>query len=259
MTLHVVQYSGGIGSWATAQRVAADHGTHDLVLLFADTGVEDPDLYRFLTDSSAQLGVPVTVVADGRTPFEVFQDQRFLGNSRLAPCSHHLKQRPCRRWLDTNTDPADTVLYVGIDWSEAHRTPAIEAGWAPWPVQFPMCSPPHLTKDDMQNQARALGIRPPRLYELGFKHNNCGGACVRAGQRQWLRLLKTFPDRFEQAEQQEQQLRAYLGDVAILRERVHGKSQPLPLAELRRRAALQGHQGDLFDTLPADHPGEAAA
>jgi hypothetical protein len=31
------------------------------------------------------LGVPVTVVADGRTPFEVFADQRFLGNSRLAP------------------------------------------------------------------------------------------------------------------------------------------------------------------------------
>ncbi|WP_218578851.1 hypothetical protein [Phytohabitans houttuyneae] len=42
MTLHVVQYSGGIGSWAAAQRVIAAHGTTDLVLLVADnTGVED--------------------------------------------------------------------------------------------------------------------------------------------------------------------------------------------------------------------------
>ncbi|ADL47651.1 hypothetical protein Micau_4136 [Micromonospora aurantiaca ATCC 27029] len=34
--LHVVQYSGGIGSWAAAQRVAAQHGTKRLVLLLWD-------------------------------------------------------------------------------------------------------------------------------------------------------------------------------------------------------------------------------
>src|SRR5207248_4868176 len=77
-TLHVVQYSGGIGSWAAAQRVVAAHGTADLVLLFADTRIEDPDLHRFLRASSAHLGVPVPVVPDGRTPFQVFHDQRFL-------------------------------------------------------------------------------------------------------------------------------------------------------------------------------------
>ena len=33
----VVMFSGGIGSWATAKRVAAQHGTADLTLLFTDT------------------------------------------------------------------------------------------------------------------------------------------------------------------------------------------------------------------------------
>jgi hypothetical protein len=78
MTTHVVQYSGGIGSWATAMRVAQRHGTDGLVLLAADTKVEDPDLWRFVTDSAAHLGVEPVVVTDGRTPWQVFADQRFL-------------------------------------------------------------------------------------------------------------------------------------------------------------------------------------
>jgi hypothetical protein len=235
MTRHIVQFSGGIGSFAAALRVAATHGTDNLVLLTADTKVEDPDLWRFARQAAEHLGVPLTVVADGRTPFQVFADQRFLGNSRLAPCSLHLKQRPCRAWLREHTDPADSVLYVGIDWSEQRRTRAIEAGWQPWPVVFPMCAPPLLSKADMLAECRALGIQPPRLYELGFSHNNCGGVCVRGGQKHWLHLLEVFPDRFAHAEVQEQKLRAELGDVAILRERRGGVSRPLTLTELRRR------------------------
>ena len=85
MTTHVVQYSGGIGSWAAAHRVIAEHGTRSLVLLVADTRIEDPDLWRFVHDSSVHIGVEPTVVADGRTPFEVFRDQRFLV---LSPKRH---------------------------------------------------------------------------------------------------------------------------------------------------------------------------
>ncbi|MET7397340.1 hypothetical protein ABZS66_28030 [Dactylosporangium sp. NPDC005572] len=72
-----------------------------------------------------------------------------------------------------NADPATTILYVGIDWTEQRRTPAIEHGWKPWTVRFPMCDPPHLTKSDILGWARAEGIRPPRAYADGFVHNNC--------------------------------------------------------------------------------------
>ncbi|GAB7048414.1 hypothetical protein JCM9534A_35400 [Catenuloplanes indicus JCM 9534] len=128
---HVIQFSGGIGSWAAAMRVAAQHGTDNLVLLAADTKAEDPGLWRFVDDAAALLDVQPVIVADGRTPWQVFADQRFLGNSRIAPCSTFLKQRPCRAWLTTHADPADTILYVGIDWSKQHRTPGITRGWAP--------------------------------------------------------------------------------------------------------------------------------
>lgn len=243
--LHVVQYSSGIGSWAAAQRVAATHGTDRLVLLFADVLTEDDDNYRFLYDSADQLGVPITRVCDGRTPWEVFADKRFLGNSRFAPCTGTLKIRPCRAWLNAHAESASTVLYVGLEASprDRRRAAAITAGWSPWRVEYPMLAEPLMTKQEMLDWSRSLGLTPPRLYDLGFGHANCAGACVRAGQAQWRHLLRVFPDRFAKAEAYEQRLRAQLGDVAILRRTRAGRTTPLPLRQLRE------------EILPSPRPG----
>lgn len=242
MPVRIVQFSGGIASWCAAQRVAARYGTDDLVLLFADTQIEDDDLYAFVHASAAQLAVPLAVVADGRTPWEVFEDKQIIGNSLLAPCSYVLKILPCRRWLTEHTDPDRTVLYVGIDNGarDRRRAPAIERGWLPWRVEFPLLDEPDLSKADMLAEARALGLRPPRAYELGFEHANCGQRCVRGGQKYWLRTLEHFPDRFTDYEFREQRFRQRTGkNVAILKERRAGRTFPLPLAELRRRHAVQ--------------------
>ncbi|MFD0384637.1 hypothetical protein ACFQ2B_27660 [Streptomyces stramineus] len=134
---HVVMWSGGITSWAVARRVVAKHGTASTVLLFADTLIEDDDLHTFNDQAAAQLGVPITRVADGRDPWQVFEDKRWLGNTRIAQCSLLLKLKPCRHWLEANTDPADTTVHVGIDWTEPERLPAIVKGWAPWTVDAP--------------------------------------------------------------------------------------------------------------------------
>ena len=48
---HLVMFSGGAGSWAAAKRVAERHGTENLYLIFADTLIEDEDLYRFIDDA----------------------------------------------------------------------------------------------------------------------------------------------------------------------------------------------------------------
>ncbi|MFF0386812.1 hypothetical protein [Streptomyces sp. NPDC004286] len=236
---HVVQFSGGIGSFGVAVRVARRYGTRNLTLLIADTGVEDADLWRFAEDTGKLLGVPLTRVADGRTPWEVFRDVRFLGNDRLAPCTRLLKQVPCRTWMETHADPADTVVYVGIENTprDRARIPAIARNWKPWVTRFPLCGKwePVRTKEELLGEARALRVEPPRLYDLGFSHNNCGGVCVRAGQRQWQHLLEVMPERYAYAEHQEQDLRDMLGDVSILRDRSGGETRPLTLRRLRER------------------------
>lgn len=253
---HVVMFSSGAGSWAAARRVADQYGTDGLVLLFADVKGssndphigEDGDNYRFLREAAADIGGELVVVSDGRTIWEVFRDKRFLGNARLANCSALLKQEPSRAWLAEHADPEITTLHVGIGWDEMHRLPAIERGWAPYRVTAPMTEPPWLDKSDVLADLRRSGIEPPRLYELGFAHANCGGGCVKAGQGQFVHLLRTMPERFAVWEREEQSLRNHLGkEVSILRDRTGGESTPLTLAELREREASKPEQLDLLD------------
>jgi 3'-phosphoadenosine 5'-phosphosulfate sulfotransferase (PAPS reductase)/FAD synthetase len=89
---HIVSYSGGIGSWMTAKRVIEQHGKENVILVFTDTKIEDEDLYRFIDETVKEMDVEYIYLADGRTPWEVFKDKRFIGNSRTAHCSHVLKQ-----------------------------------------------------------------------------------------------------------------------------------------------------------------------
>lgn len=233
---HIVQFSGGVSSWAAAKRVVARHGPQDVVLLFADTLTEDEDLYRFLDEAVANLGCTLTRVADGRDVWQVFHDTRFLGNNRIDPCSRILKRELLDKWRDANCDPTDTTLYIGMDWTEPHRAERYIERALPWHVEAPLTERPYLSKADQLDWLRAEGIEPPRLYAMGFLHNNCGGFCIKAGIDNFRLLLHTMPERYAYHEQKEQELRAYLGaDVAILRDRSGGVTKPLTLRELRQR------------------------
>lgn len=245
---HVVMFSGGIGSWACAKRVAAQHGTANLILLFADTKMEDEDLYRFLPEAVANVGGELVTIADGRDPWQVFFHKRMMGNTRLDPCSELLKRNLCRAWLNEHCDSADTIVYLGIDWTESHRFERAWPHWAPWTVAAPMCEEPWLFKEEIFAWLETEGIRRPRLYDLGMAHNNCGGFCVKAGQGHFAQLYRTMPERYLYHEAKEQEFREFVGkDVAILRDRRGGQTRPLTLRELRERLETEPHQVDLFD------------
>lgn len=263
-------FSGGVGSWAAAKRVVAEYGPDDVTLLFTDTRMEDEDLYRFFTEAAANVGpVKVEWLADGRTPWDVFFTVKFLGNSQVDPCSRILKREPAAKWLTENCDPANTVVYVGIDWMEIERfegdsdevnAARVVAGkkprlgmrrmWAEkgWTYRAPLCEDPKMSKEQAFAWLRTEGIELPRLYKLGFSHNNCGGFCIKAGHAHFKRLLETMPKRYEYHEKREEDLRIYLkADVSILSDRTGDNiKKPLTLKAFRERVQ-GGAQIDLFD------------
>ena len=241
----------------TAKRVVNAFGPEDVILLFSDVKGEtdnphigeDEDTYRFVQEAAEGLGAQLVTLIDGRNIWEVFRDRKFLGNSRLAPCSHELKQKPAKKWIHENCDPETTMIYVGIDWTETHRMEAVSRGYDPYRVAAPLTVAPLLTKAQMIEEAEKIGLKPPRLYSYGFKHNNCGGGCVRAGQAQFKHLLDVMPERFAEWERQEEKMQDYLGaEVTILSRTVNGRKQPLSLTSLREMAEQQPSMIDMTET-----------
>ena len=258
---HVVQYSTGVTSAEVAWRVAAEHGPADVTLLTADTRAEDEDNWRFAGQVAARLGCEWITVADGRTPMQAGRDARIVPNSRLPVCSRVLKRDLLWAWMREHCDPADTVVYLGFDWTEEHRVEAARVHWKPWTVDCPLTREPHVWKPDLLDTWRERGIEPPRLYAQGFSHANCGGACVRGGQAQWALLLQVNRPRYLEWEAKEQKTRELTGkDVAIMRDRRGGTSTPLTLAEFRERAGREPARIDRDDwgACGCDMTGEPA-
>lgn len=237
---HLVQFSTGAGSAEVAWRVVAQHGAENVVLLTADTRKEHADNWRFAREVVARLGCEWTVLADGRTPMQVGRDRKVVPNNRMAVCSQILKRELLRRHIDATYDPADTVVYLGFDWTEQHRIDAAFPQWAPYAVAAPLATPPYVSKPDLLALFRARGIEPPWLYGVGFQHANCSGGCVRGGQAQWELLLRVSPAEYADWEAEEQASRKELGkDVAILRDRTRGTTTPLTLTRFRERIERQ--------------------
>lgn len=251
MTRHIVQFSTGAGSAEVAWRVVAQHGPENVVLLAADTLVEDEDNWRFGYEVAGVLGLTITRLADGRTPMEVGRDARVVPNNRMAVCSRVLKRDLLRSHMEANYDPSDSVVYLGFDWTEVHRLDAAQPHWIPWTIEAPLIHPPYLHKSELLQLWRDRGIEPPALYDQGFAHANCGGACVRGGQAQWQRLLTVNRPRFMEWEAEEEVTRSLLGkDVAILRDRRGGQTKPMSLRLFRSRLEADSCAFDPEDIGP---------
>ncbi len=298
---HIVNISGGIPSWLAGKRAVAKYSVDDVQLVFADTLLEDEDLYRFLIAGAANIyGLPrketadlearalalpacedalegaedwrqvfknleprktaladlrrdtaarvpgLVWIAEGRHVWEIFFDEKFLANSRLDPCSRILK----RTLLDGRTAgyrPEETTKHVGLDWTEQHRVERFAKNVAPFKVESLLCETPLLMKSSIFELASAEGIEPPRLYAMGFPHNNCGGFCVKAGQGHFTKLYHNMPRRYAFHEFLVQEIRDYIGKpVSMLQERRGGVDYPLTLRTLRKRIEAK-EKIDMFD------------
>lgn len=253
---YVMSLSGGVASAVAADRAIQRYGREAVTLRFADTSWEDEDLYRFLDDLMLRWGGELHTIKDGRTPLEVAEDRQIIPNSQIAPCSSVLKSLPFME-MDRNSPKPLTVL-LGLDWRELHRVERMRAKYEPLAsdglfVDFPLLWKPYEFRPYIE-VVESWGIKLPRLYALGFKHNNCGGRCVKQGIREWLRLRDAFPERFAEVRDWEQAQRAKGGaraTFAISRDRTGGQSQRMTLADIEARETPDddAQQDDLFSCM----------
>lgn len=259
MIHHVVNFSFGESSWATAKIVARKYGAENVTLLFADTLIEDEDTYAWGEAAAANVGAKLVRVADGRDPWDVFFTEKMMGNSRVELCSRILKRELLDKWRDENCDPANTVCYVGIAaheqerfcrWDKKHdewRGVLHSLCRQGWFCRAPLCEKGTiLSAGEISDWVKREGLWTQRLYVDGFAHANCGGFCVKGGHSAFINLLRKRPERYAYHERREQEFRDIYGDVSILKDRRGGEVNVLTLKDLRERHERENYM-PLFD------------
>lgn len=251
--------SGGACSFWAADRVANKYGTEDMVLLFADTLIEDKDLYDFNDWTAEYFGLPITRVSREMKPWDLFRKEGIIANSRAPICSIRLKREPLDEWFAHNMTPIGSlfgepdVSHVGLDWTEGHRLEALRETKPQWQWSAPMLEwQPLWDKCKMLDELKAVYGKLPRAYVDGFAHNNCGRRCVRAGITHFVHLYKTDPKQFLDWEWEEEQTRRAFfnrnidGDFAVLKDRRNKGKKSMTFNELRMRILADD------PTLPKD-------
>jgi hypothetical protein len=165
-----ISFSGGLGS-AVSALVAHHHGL-PFRLIFADTLMEDSDLYRFVSDVARTVGQEVVRLEGGRTPWDVV----------------------VRKWLDANS-PRYEPLVLGMDWSEQDRIERAQRVWAPRPV-VSLLSIFKVTRPTYAKWLADYGLKEPELYGMGFpaatRRENAIARQRRADIRMELEILRVI-------------------------------------------------------------------
>jgi len=232
---HIVSFSGGLGSAITADMVCKEYGKENVILLFADTLVEDEDLYLFNKDIVDLLDCGYIRIAEGRTPWQVFNDVKYIGNTRVDPCSKILKRDFIRKYLASNYNPNECVIWIGIDCTEEHRLhPVVERNKPYLYRSILIENNIFLTNTFKFEWLLRNNIKIPRMYNMGFSHHNCGGFCIKSGQAQFKRLWELLPEVYDENENQEQLAIANNPKLKpFLRKTINGKIRYLTLKEYR--------------------------
>lgn len=241
-------------------RAIEKHGRENVIHLFADTKYEDRDLYDFNKHAETFFGMPIIRISKEMTPWELFRQEGLIGNDRFPICSVKLKRELLNAWMEgryemnhaqDNMLKEHAVVVLGFDYTEWNRVEDFKNAHPTWAIEAPMTEEPLWDKCKMQHEAQLCGFRNPRLYKLGFPHNNCGGRCIKAGISHWVHLYHTIPENFLGAEQEEQQTLAEFatrgvssGHFTILKDRRGGTPKPLSLRDLRIRI----ESGETFPT-----------
>ncbi len=185
----MVAISGGKDSTALALRLA-ELEPRDYTYLITPTGDELPEMEAHWAHIETLLGKPLVRVTNG-TLNSWIDHFGALPNFRQRWCTRLLKIEPCIAFLRAR--PGST-LYVGLRADEeerkgiysemvTNRFPLREWGWG---------------LAEVKGYLRAKGIRIPERTD-----------CARCyGQRlvEWKRLLTKYPDRYAEAEAQEERI-----------------------------------------------------
>lgn len=171
-------------------------------IIYTHIDNQHPDTFRFIKDCEKALGKEIEIL---QSPYKsvdnVIEQFRFVNSRYGAKCTDILKRRVRKEWENGKKD----LMYIwGYDIEEQHRAERLRESMPQCEHVFSLIEK-GLSKEDCHGMLARLGIKRPKMYELGYRNNNCIG-CVKGGMGYWNKIRKDFPDVFARRAKQEREI-----------------------------------------------------
>ncbi len=164
--------------------------------IYIDIQDQHPDSMRFIKDCEKAIGKQVTILksSEFNSVEEVVREFSYINSPYGAPCTGMLKKKVRKEW--ENNHLGEKLTYVwGMDATEQRRAERLVKSQPEYSHEFPLIDK-YITKQEAHAILDRLGIKRPKMYDLGFANNNCIG-CVKGGMWYWNEIRKHFPSVFE--------------------------------------------------------------
>lgn len=166
---------------------------------------EDEDNRRFLADVAAWIGRDIETATSTRYPSasarDVWAHRRFMSGPTGAPCTVELKKRARQDWEARNSVDWHVLGFTADEEIRHKRFVLTERSNV-----LPVLIEAKLTKADCYRVLRDAGIKPPRIYELGYPNANCIGCVKATSPTYWNHVRQMHPDVFEDRAKQSREL-----------------------------------------------------
>ena len=195
----VAWFSGGVSSFVASYLSKPDR------VVYINVANQHPDTLRYLADCEELLERPIEIIGDmtfGQSVDNVIRRRRYVNGPAGAACTTELKKRVRQEWERRNCHGGLTYIW-GYDVDERKRAERSAAA-SEWGSEFPLIER-GLSKENCHAIADSLGLKRPRMYDLGYSNNNCVG-CVKGGKGYWNRIRVDFPEVFERRAKEEREV-----------------------------------------------------
>ena len=223
--LTVAWLSAGVSSFIAAYLIKDEIDE----FYYIDIADQHPDSMRFIKDCEKLLGKKINTLKS--TQYDSIE-QACLGGGMIrnartnfAFCTEYLKKRVRKEQFEYYHQNDELTYIWGMDCSERERNRAEVIVKAQPEVKhrFPLIEK-ELTKQDCHAMSRRLGLKRPKMYDLGYQNNNCIG-CVKGGMGYWNKIRKDFPEVFKSRAELERKLNSRCLTECFLDELEEGRGR----------------------------------
>jgi hypothetical protein len=186
----VVWFSCGASSAVASKYAIQKYDNIDIV--YCDTGGEHESNMIFLHECEEWIGRDIKILKSKKYTdhFDVFRKTKYLSGIQGARCTTELKKK-----LRLEYQRPDDVHVFGFTLEEQSRAKRFEDYNPELFVDWILIDK-GLDKQSCLGILWQSGIKLPKMYDLGYNHNNCIG-CVKGGKGYWNKIRIDFPEHFD--------------------------------------------------------------